>query len=121
MIVENYFDITQCTSPAPEVACFPFLNGVARGLAKLNELPDYVKVRDPDNGTLSLLSLASPGILPSDPLLPVLNIGKQRAISSLVSLIRECQLVPYSFTTDSGKSPPRRRCWRLYLNPLLRA
>ena len=37
----------------------------------------------------------------SDPFLPVLNIGKLRAIASIVSILRFCQCTPYTFATST--------------------
>ena len=47
------------------------------------------------------LRLVTPGFSPTDPHLKVLNLGKFRAMASLVSILRDCQKSPYSFATST--------------------
>lgn len=81
--------------------CFPFLNGLVRGLVRSNELPDFIRRMDQATSTTNQLRLASPGYSSSDPQLPVLNTGKLRAIAALVAILRFCQSKPYSYATNT--------------------
>lgn len=81
--------------------CLPFFNGLIRSLVRSNELPDYIKQMDYNNNRTGQFELQSPGITPSDPFFPVLNVGKLRAIASIVSILRFCQCTPYTFATST--------------------
>ena len=81
--------------------CLPFFNGLIRGLVRSNELPDYIEQMDHSTNKTRQFKLQSPGMTSSDPFLPVLNIGKLRAIASIVSILRFCQCTPYTFATST--------------------